>query len=68
MQKIYVFGVFLAFFSAFGLDTERYGVSLRIQPKCRKIRTRKTPNTDTSYAVRVVRLKTGDNWFGILFL
>ena len=55
------------FFSAFGLDTERYPVSLRIQPKCRKIRTRKTPNRDAFYAVRVVRLKTRDNWFGILF-
>ena len=31
----------------FGLNTERYGVSLRIQYKCGKIRTRKTPNTDT---------------------
>ena len=29
------------YFPAFGLNTERYGVSLRIQSKCRKIRTRK---------------------------
>ena len=35
------------YFPAFGLNTERYGVSLRIQSKCRKIRTRKTPNADT---------------------
>ena len=34
--------------------TERYGrVSLRIQSKCGKIRTRMTPNTDTFYAVKV---------------
>ena len=38
-------------FPAFGLNTERYGVSPRIQSECRKIRTRITPNTDTFYAV-----------------
>ena len=37
----------------FGLDTERYGVSLRIHSECGKIRTRKTPNTDTFHAVYV---------------
>ena len=39
------------YFPAFGLKTERYGVSLRIQLECGKIRTRKTPNTDTFHAV-----------------
>ena len=34
-------------FSAFGLNTERYGVSVRIQSKCPKMQTRITPNTDT---------------------
>ena len=34
-----------------GLITERYGVSLRIQSICGKIRTRITPNADTFYAV-----------------
>ena len=29
------------YFPAFGLKTERYSVSLRIQSECRKIRTRK---------------------------
>ena len=38
-------------FSAFGLNTERYGVSLRIQSECGKIRTRITPNTDIFHAV-----------------
>ena len=38
-------------FPAFGLNTERYGVSLRIQSECGKIRTRITPNMDTFYAV-----------------
>ena len=39
------------YFSAFGLNTRRYEVSLCIQSKYGKIRTRKTPNTDTSHAV-----------------
>ena len=38
-------------FSAFGLTTERYRVSLRIQSECVKLRTRITPNTVTFYAV-----------------
>ena len=38
-------------FPAFGLNTERYRVSLRIQPKCGKMRTSKTPNTDTFHVV-----------------
>ena len=33
------------YFPAFGLNTERYSLSLRIQSKCGKIRTTKTPNT-----------------------
>ena len=39
------------YFPAFGLNTERYGVSHRIQSECGKMRTRITPNTDTFYAV-----------------
>ena len=38
-------------FHAFGLNAERYSVSLRIQSECWKIRTRITPNTDTFNAV-----------------
>ena len=34
-------------FPAFGLNTERYSVSLCIQSECGKIRARKTLNTDT---------------------
>ena len=44
-------------FSAFGLNTERYAVSLGIQSECRKIRTRITPNTDAFYVVLVPSLK-----------
>ena len=48
-----VFGVFLVrpHFPAFGLNTERYGVSLCIQSKCGKIRTRNTPNRDIFHAM-----------------
>ena len=47
---------------AFRLNTRRYFVSLRIQSECGKIRTRKTPNTDTFYyghfiSRKLIRLK-----------
>ena len=38
-------------FPTFGLNTERYSVSLRIQSECGKMRTRITPHTDTFHAV-----------------
>ena len=38
-------------FPKFGLNTEGYGVSFRIQSECGKIQTSKTPNTDTFHAV-----------------
>ena len=41
------------YFPAFGLNTERYFVSLRIHSEWAKIRTRITPNTDTFYAMHV---------------
>ena len=48
------------YYPAFGLNTERYGVSLRIQSECGKMRTRITPNTDTFYAVLpFLYIKTG---------
>ena len=37
-------------FPSFALNMERYGVSLRIQSKYRKIRSRITPNKDTFHA------------------
>ena len=39
------------YFPAFGLNTERYEVSLSIQSECEKMRTRKTPNTDRFHPV-----------------
>ena len=38
-------------FSVFGLNAERYSVSLRIQFECGKMQTIIIPNTDTLYAV-----------------
>ena len=40
-------------FPVFGLNTDRYGVSLSIQSKCGKMRTRIIPNTGTFYAVKL---------------
>ena len=40
------------YFPAIGLNAERYGVSLRFQYECGKMRTRKIPNTETFQAVR----------------
>ena len=59
--KVSKYGVFSGpYFSAFGLNTERYGVSLRIQSECGKMQTRITPNTDTFYAVLpFLYIKTG---------
>ena len=39
------------YFSPFGLNTERYKVSLRVQSERGKIWTRTTPNTDTFHVV-----------------
>ena len=46
------------YFPAFGLNTERYSVSLRIRSECGKMRTRKTPNTGT------LRTDAGIYWPG----
>ena len=39
------------YFPLFGLNTERYGVSLHIQSECGKMRIRTNTNTDTFHAV-----------------
>ena len=55
------------YFPAFGLNTEIYGVNLPIQSECGKIRTRKTPNTDTFYVVYLISvLLCFDNLWGLL--
>ena len=50
-EKCPYFEFFWSVFSRIRLNTERYGVPLLIQSKCEKIRTRKTPNTDTIHTV-----------------
>ena len=42
---------FFPHFPAFGLNTERYSVSLSIQSECEKMRTRIIPNTDILHGV-----------------
>ena len=52
------------YFPTVRLNTEIYGVSVRIQSKWGKIWTRKTPNKDTFYAVSVtlpVRIMNKNN-------
>ena len=39
------------YFPAFGLNTKRYRVSLRIQSKCGIMQTKETLNTDTFHAI-----------------
>ena len=55
VRSVHVWSFSGLYFSAFGLNTERYGVSLGIQPKCAKMRIRKTPNMDTFHAVVFVK-------------
>ena len=43
-------------FPAFGLNTDGYGVSFRIQSECGKMWTRITPNTNTFNAVDVLMI------------
>ena len=45
-------------------DTEYLSVSLRIQSKCEKVRTRITPNTNTSYAVIILSKFMIAEYFG----
>ena len=50
MKSVRIQSLSGSYFSPFGLNTERYGVSVCIQSKCGNKRSRKTPSTDTSYA------------------
>ena len=51
VESVRIWGYFGPHFPAFGLNTERYGVSLRTQSECGKMRTRKTPNMYTFHVV-----------------
>ena len=53
--KVSKYGVISGpYFPVFGLNTERYSVSLRIQSEDGKIGTRITPNMDTFHAVEYI--------------
>ena len=45
-------------FPAFGLNKERYGVSLCIQSECGKMQIRIAPNTDTFHSVSVFQMSS----------
>ena len=51
VKNVHIRSFFGSYFPTFGLNTKRYGVSFRIQSECGKIRTRKTPNTNTLHTV-----------------
>ena len=53
MKSVRIWSYSGPYFPAFGLNAERYSVSFRIQSECKKIRTRKTQNTDIFYATLV---------------
>ena len=58
-----IFGVILVrIFPHFGLNTENYGVGLRIQSKCGKIWTRISPNTGNFHTVCWTLLKRIALW------
>ena len=51
VESVHIWSSSGPYFPAIGLNTNIYEVKLRILCKCWKIRTRKTPNTDTFHAV-----------------
>ena len=53
VKSVRIWGYVGPHFPAFGLNIERYGVSLCIQSECKKMRTRITPNMDTFHVFYV---------------
>ena len=51
MKIVHIRSFLGSYFPRVGLITEIYRVNLCIQSKCRKIQTRRAPNTDTYCAV-----------------
>ena len=58
MKSVRIRGFSGPYVPVFGLNTERYSVSLCIQSECGKIQIRKTLNADTFHAVSVLRYYT----------
>ena len=67
VKSVRIQSYFGLYFPAFGLNTERYGISLRIPSECGKIRTRIFPNTDTFYAVPIIGKKISRPLLLLLF-
>ena len=55
IKRVRIWGYFSPHFPTFGLNAERYGVSLHIQFECGKMQIRITPNMDTFHAVYVYK-------------
>ena len=58
VKSVRVCSFSVPYFPAFRLNTERYGVFLRIQSEFGKIRTTETPNTDTFHVVALETLSS----------
>ena len=65
MKSIRIRSYYGPHFPAFGLNTERYRVSLRIQSECGKMRTRITPDMDTFYAVFSKQIRQSESFITI---
>ena len=61
VKSVYIRSYSGPYFSAYGLNTEKYGALFRIQSECGKMRTRIPPNTDTFYAVKI-KIKIFSNY------
>ena len=57
VKSVLIWSFSCPYFPAFGLNTKRYFVSLCIQSECGKLRTRKSPNTDTFHTVHIINIK-----------
>ena len=53
VKSVRIWSISGLYFHSFALKTKGYGVSFSIQSKCGKIRTIKSPNTDTFQALNV---------------
>ena len=58
VKGVHTQSFFGPYFPVFGLNTERYSVSLRILSECRKMRNRTTPNRKIFRSALLIRQKT----------
>ena len=56
------------YFHVFGLNTKIYSVSFHIQSECEKMRSRKTPNTDSFHAATVANTFTYDHILPLILI